>query len=569
MPGNGAGQMVDMIAADVDGDGHDDLLVDGPLVFGTSPDGPADGWAPPHGWDIIGSECLLGLAATGADVDGDGDQDVLVSEVCEVGPYAWDGNRVHVLEATATGLSAQPIMTIEVGSGFSTLSSLGDLDGDGFGDVVLGPEYDWIDGQIDACGDAWHYKQSLIWHPNYKIIDPTVAERMDCYHPDASVTIAHGGASEDSWWFDQVEGQGYFFGLGATSAGDVNHDGLQDLWMGYGKETVGIWLARSDGTFADAPDQTFEVGELTTALVHTFAGVGDINGDGHDDVAVGLPGIDVEWGEDHLAGAVWVFHGNDEGLSEPIRLARPSGVSSFGASVAGGGDVNGDGLDDVLVGTLTDGAYVFLGVASGAPVDSGWALDRPGELTSAGDIDGDGFHDVLARPRDKVDHRFDIYLSDVVGSVDHGAVQLYFGSATGLSPVPGWEAPFAWGGGERAVGVRDVDGDGLYDLLLAGHRHAWLWTDFEDFDRQVPPDTEYKPSDTATDTGATGDTGTTAPTTDTPAATDSGEVETEPKEDQDQDQDSGCGCAAKGTWSGDTWLGRLLARRPSSRRPGP
>lgn len=173
------------------------------------------------------------------------------------------------------------------------------------------------------------------------------------------------------------------------------------------------------------------------------------------------------------------------------------------------------------------------------------------ELTAAGDVDGDGYSDVLARPRDLLNVRTIASegFMDVAGSVGGGTVQLYWGGPSGLSTTPGWEAPWAWGGGEKALGVGDVDGDGLLDLLLTGHRHAWLWNEF-DFDRQVPPDpTEPEPPTDTSDTGVESSPTEPGTTAGTPTGTNL----------DGADPGGRCGCASADAASG-LWIPWLLAR---------
>ncbi len=154
----------------------------------------------------------------------------------------------------------------------------------------------------------------------------------------------------------------------------------------------------------------------------SVAGAGDVNGDGYDDVIVGAPHYD---SGQNAEGAAFVFLGSASGIADggsgtaASRLEANQEGSSFGSSVAGAGDVNGDGYDDVIVaadryaaGEENEGAvFVFLGSASGiADGDPGTAAAqlesnqaRPccspivafgRGLAPAGDLNGDGYDDV-------------------------------------------------------------------------------------------------------------------------------------------------------------------------------
>ena len=85
-------------------------------------------------------------------------------------------------------------------------------------------------------------------------------------------------------------------------------------------------------------------------LEFSVAGAGDVNGDGYDDVMVSAPAADTGEGN---GGAVFVFHGSPSGIDTTFatRLTGDRPGDEFGRSVAGAGDVNGDGFDDVIVGS--------------------------------------------------------------------------------------------------------------------------------------------------------------------------------------------------------------------------
>jgi hypothetical protein len=205
-------------------------------------------------------------------------------------------------------------------------------------------------------------------------------------------------------------------------------------------------------------------------LGYEVAGVGDVNGDGVPDFAAGAPDNTTR---NFAGGAAYIFFGGVSGThTASSASARIYGTTPLGVgwAVAGAGDTDGDGLDDVLVGALYGGASkvaLFLGPpttgyfssADATMSESGTYLGGAANtMTSAGDVDGDGYDDV--------------WLSAIATSSNAGAVYLLRGPLAGsvdlsleaTATISGSSANLILGQG--LARIPDVDGDGDDEVLV-------------------------------------------------------------------------------------------------------
>ena len=223
------------------------------------------------------------------------------------------------------------------------------------------------------------------------------------------------------------------------------------------------------------------------------AGLGDVNGDGLDDFAIGASFNDQS---SDVAGKLYIFLGNQNGWQSWTPSAT-SAASYLGEApydqatlTARLGDVNGDGLDDFLVGSYASNeagddagqVYVVFGKLSGWTTDTSLANvdasflgeapnDRVGEsIAGLGDVDGDGFGDFLVGAQYHGGWTGKAYL--VLGKTDGWAMDTPLGEAD-VSFAGEYAGDLL---GSQVGGGGDVNGDGLNDMLIgAQHSSEGAW----------------------------------------------------------------------------------------------
>jgi hypothetical protein len=309
----------------------------------------------------------LGRVAGAGDVNGDGYADVIVGA-----PFNNALAGAATIYLGGPGADTVPDVTLAGGAagdflGYS-VSGAGDVNGDGYDDVIVGATnavgngraYLFLGGAVmDNTADLTMTDVNRDGFADWIIGAPT----NDALGADAGRAYIYFGGStpnagSDVTLFGQVAGDQ--FGSAVSEAGDVNGDGYSDLIVGAIGHLTSVSSAGRVYVYYGAvvPDVLVDLTLNATATDDVFgisvSGAADVNRDGYDDVIVGSSLSDAGGVN---AGRAYVYYGGaaPDDAADHILTGAAAG-DQFGYRVAGAGDVNGDGFDDVIVGAPQNGA---------------------------------------------------------------------------------------------------------------------------------------------------------------------------------------------------------------------
>jgi Ca2+-binding RTX toxin-like protein len=443
-----------------------------------------------NGFFISGTDGFIRGAGAG-DINGDGIND-LVFGTPFGGPYGEDPGETYVVFGKSNGFSSAFSVSnlngnngfVFTGGSFSlgySVSGAGDINGDGIDDLVVGAFFAGFEGQSYVVfGKSNGFSSAL----NISSLNGSNGFVLNGFYNDSA-------------------------GYSVDRAGDINGDGIDDLVIG-ANEAAGVGTGRSYVVFGRTSgfSSTLNLSGLNGKNGFTLEGIaaydktgnsvseaGDVNGDGIDDLMIGAPGADPNG---NYSGQSYVVFGRSTGFSSTLNLSSLNGQNGFtingiafndslGKSVSGAGDINSDGIDDLVINAPkfdpnrndSGQSYVVFGRSTGFSStlnlsslngQNGFTIngiafnDFTGPLVNgAGDINGDGIDDLVINAVNFVPNGDRSGRSYVVFGRSTG-----FSSSLNLSSLSSKDG-FIINGAIATSGAGDINDDGIDDLVGGGY----------------------------------------------------------------------------------------------------
>jgi Ca2+-binding RTX toxin-like protein len=485
-------------AGDINGDGFDDLIIGAPgfdpggtynagasyVVFGKATGFAADfnlsSLNGANGFRINGflhDDQVGWSVASAGDINGDRIDDLIIG--APLADVAWNSGASYVVFGRSAGFTAEINLSQLNGSnGFrvfgpaehdrlgNSVASAGDVNGDGIGDLIIGSWYADPNGASSGASYVVFGKST----PFASNLSPQGLNGANGFRISG---VAAGDRS----------------GYSVASAGDINGDGIDDMIIGArfadanGADSGSAYVVFGRTSFAANLDLSTLNGTSGFRILGPFsyagagasvASAGDVNGDGFDDVIIAT-----------RASGNYVVFGKSSAFAGTLNLSTWDGtngvrlaVNSYSRSVAAAGDINGDGIDDLIIGNpyaaSTGGAYVIFGQQAPVPVS------EPGtggaDTYDGGDLDdtlsGAGGDDVLngglgadvLDGGDGIDHLYGgVGADDLVG----GAGGDLLDGGTGADAMAGGTGDDTYVVDDAGDAVTEVGGEGV-DRVRAG-----------------------------------------------------------------------------------------------------
>ena len=364
----------------------------------------------------------------------------------------------------------------------SDIITAGDINGDGFDDIAINNDewyfsyghrifvfYGSLNGPASAPGMIiWGGGQNISqlgWSLTCKgdvnndgyadlIADDYLGDNVlgirVFYGPHLELTDSDFINFQDSiYYHDSI----YYWVGGMSSGGDVNGDGFDDLIVGVPNyplngHNVGafVYLGSQDGIITSPAWTVSTFGNYYQGLGNSVSIEGDLNNDGYDDAAV-----------TNNSGTLICFGSPDRQMFEPPEIDIQNPLISGVGNLTILNDVNGDSFDDLMMTHVFRTVLLYYGSTNGPSQNPDWSFYPPGDpgrlplCYSSGDFNGDGFNDAL--------------VSDYLGVYSNST--LLFGSNLGFGNQ-GYENPYVLDSCSSYMSYGDVNGDGFDDALTVG-----------------------------------------------------------------------------------------------------